>query len=98
MCYPDGGAVDDVILFKMDNERYLLVCNASNTDKVYAWMQENNGSEAMPQQYFRQHRPARFARTGSHQNPEGTDGQPIWMPSEITISSRTRKWRAFRMS
>nr|WP_319217164.1 glycine cleavage system aminomethyltransferase GcvT [uncultured Trichococcus sp.] len=47
MCYPDGGAVDDVILFKMDNERYLLVCNASNTDKVYAWMQENNGSDAM---------------------------------------------------
>lgn len=47
MCYPDGGAVDDVILFKMDEARYLLVCNASNTDKVYAWMQENNGSEAI---------------------------------------------------
>ena len=46
MCYPDGGAVDDVILFKMDIERYLLVCNASNTDKVFAWMQENNKSEA----------------------------------------------------
>jgi aminomethyltransferase len=43
MCYPDGGAVDDVILFKMDIARYLLVCNASNTDKVFAWMQENNG-------------------------------------------------------
>ena len=47
MCYPDGGAVDDVVLFKMDDERYLLVCNASNTDKVYAWMQENNGSDAI---------------------------------------------------
>lgn len=47
MCYPDGGAVDDVILFKMDEARYLLVCNASNTDKVYAWMQENNSSAAL---------------------------------------------------
>ena len=47
MCYPDGGAVDDVILFKMEKESYLLVCNASNTDKVYAWMQENNGSEVI---------------------------------------------------
>jgi len=47
MCYPDGGAVDDIILFKMDKESYLLVCNASNTDKVYAWMQENNGSKAI---------------------------------------------------
>lgn len=47
MCYPDGGAVDDVILFKMNEERYLLVCNASNTDKVFAWMQENNGSDAV---------------------------------------------------
>ncbi|MFZ2552562.1 MAG: glycine cleavage system aminomethyltransferase GcvT, partial [Trichococcus flocculiformis] len=46
MCYPDGGAVDDVILFKMNEERYLLVCNASNTDKVFAWMQENKKSEA----------------------------------------------------
>ncbi|NCB53011.1 MAG: glycine cleavage system aminomethyltransferase GcvT, partial [Clostridia bacterium] len=41
------GAVDDVILFKMNEERYLLVCNASNTDKVFAWMQENNGSDAV---------------------------------------------------
>ncbi len=47
MCYPDGGAVDDVILFKMEKESYLLVCNASNTDKVYAWMQQNNGLEAI---------------------------------------------------
>ena len=46
MCYLDGGAVDDVILFKMDIERYLLVCNASNTDKVFAWMQENKKLEA----------------------------------------------------
>jgi aminomethyltransferase len=46
MCYPDGGAVDDVILFKMNEERYLLVCNASNTDKVFAWMQENKKLEA----------------------------------------------------
>lgn len=47
MCYPDGGAVDDVILFKLDEERFLLVCNASNTDKVHAWMQENNQSQAV---------------------------------------------------
>ena len=47
MCYPDGGAIDDVILFKMGEESYLLVCNASNTDKVYAWMQENNGTGAI---------------------------------------------------
>ncbi|SFE44982.1 glycine cleavage system aminomethyltransferase GcvT [Trichococcus pasteurii] len=47
MCYPNGGAVDDVILFKLDKESYLLVCNASNTDKVYAWMEKNNEPEAI---------------------------------------------------
>ena len=47
ICYPDGGAVDDIILFKMDEARYLLVCNASNTDKVFAWMQGNNRSAAL---------------------------------------------------
>lgn len=41
MCYPDGGAVDDVIVFKMNDERFIMTCNASNTEKVYSWMLEH---------------------------------------------------------
>lgn len=41
MCYPDGGAVDDVIIFKINEERFIMTCNASNTEKVYPWMLEH---------------------------------------------------------
>ena len=41
MCYPDGGTVDDVIVYKRGAERYLVIVNASNAEKDFAWMQEH---------------------------------------------------------
>lgn len=41
LCYPDGGAVDDLLVYKLADEKYLVVVNASNTDKDFAWMQEH---------------------------------------------------------
>ncbi len=41
MCYPDGGTVDDVLVYKLSDQEYLVVVNASNTDKDFAWMQEH---------------------------------------------------------
>lgn len=41
MCYPDGGTVDDVIVYKFGKEDFLIVVNAANTDKDYEWMLEN---------------------------------------------------------
>ncbi|NMB26551.1 MAG: glycine cleavage system aminomethyltransferase GcvT [Tissierellia bacterium] len=38
MCYPDGGVVDDFLVYKYDDEEYLLVVNAANTDKDFKWM------------------------------------------------------------
>jgi len=40
MCYPDGGTVDDLLIYKFSNERYLLVVNASNIEKDYKWMNQ----------------------------------------------------------
>lgn len=40
MCYADGGIVDDLLVYRYDPEHCLLVINASNTEKDYAWMQE----------------------------------------------------------
>ncbi|MEJ2637702.1 MAG: glycine cleavage system aminomethyltransferase GcvT [Calditrichia bacterium] len=39
MCYPDGGIVDDLICYRM-KDHYLLVINASNTQKDYDWIQK----------------------------------------------------------
>ncbi len=36
MCRPDGGAVDDLLVYRMTEDRYLLVINASNIEKDLA--------------------------------------------------------------
>jgi aminomethyltransferase len=43
-CYPneDGGIVDDLIVYKMAEEKYMLVVNASNIDKDWAWINAHN--------------------------------------------------------
>lgn len=38
MCYEDGGVVDDLLVYKYSPSHYLLVVNASNTDKDYEWI------------------------------------------------------------
>jgi len=37
MCYPDGGIVDDILVYRLP-DKFLLVVNASNKDKDYKWM------------------------------------------------------------
>jgi aminomethyltransferase len=39
-CYPDGGVVDDVTLYRFAADHYLFCVNASNVDKDFAWMQK----------------------------------------------------------
>jgi aminomethyltransferase len=41
MCYPDGGVVDDLLIYRYNANRYLLVINAANVDKDFAWMTQN---------------------------------------------------------
>jgi len=40
MCYPDGGIVDDLLVYRYP-DRFLLVVNAANKDKDYQWLKEN---------------------------------------------------------
>lgn len=43
MLYPDGGTVDDLLVYREYSEdHYLLVVNASNIEKDYKWMLENS--------------------------------------------------------
>ena len=41
MCYENGGTVDDLLIYKMAEDDYLLVVNASNIDKDYQWLEEH---------------------------------------------------------
>ena len=40
MCYEDGGVVDDLLVYKVDDQCFFLVINAANIDKDWAWIQE----------------------------------------------------------
>jgi aminomethyltransferase len=41
MCYEDGGIVDDLLVYKLDTDQFLLVVNASNTTKDLRWINKN---------------------------------------------------------
>ncbi|TDO21614.1 glycine cleavage system aminomethyltransferase GcvT [Pedobacter duraquae] len=43
-CLPneDGGIVDDLLVYKIDEKTYMLVVNASNIDKDWNWIQKYN--------------------------------------------------------
>jgi len=38
MCYEDGGVVDDLLVYRHSATDFLLVVNAANTDKDFAWI------------------------------------------------------------
>ena len=42
MCYEDGGIVDDLLVYRIADDEFMLVINASNVEKDFAWMQKNN--------------------------------------------------------
>ena len=42
MCYPDGGCVDDLLVYKYSPDHFFIVVNAANADKDFAWMQQQS--------------------------------------------------------
>ncbi len=46
MCYEDGGIVDDLLVYMLSDEEYLLVVNASNIEKDWEWISGQNSMNA----------------------------------------------------
>ncbi len=48
-CFPNGkgGIVDDLLVYCYGKEKYLLVVNAANIDKDWAWVTQNNSNGAV---------------------------------------------------
>lgn len=47
-CFPNetGGIVDDLLVYQLDNEKYMLVVNASNIEKDWNWINQHNTEAA----------------------------------------------------
>jgi aminomethyltransferase len=43
LCYPEGGVVDDLTLYRFDDARFMLTVNASNIDKDWDWVTAQGG-------------------------------------------------------
>ncbi len=43
MCNERGGVRDDVLVYRMDDDEFMVVCNASNRDKIVAHLHEIQG-------------------------------------------------------
>jgi aminomethyltransferase len=38
---PKGGVIDDILVYRLMEDRFLVVANASNTETVFEWIKEN---------------------------------------------------------
>jgi aminomethyltransferase len=43
MCNDQGGIIDDMVVYKINDERYMLVVNAANREKDAAWIKRHSG-------------------------------------------------------
>ena len=41
LCYPNGGIVDDLTVYRLADDRYMLTVNAANIPKDWAWVSEH---------------------------------------------------------
>src|SRR5579862_1250942 len=41
ICRPDGGTLDDLVIYRLGADRYMCVVNASTTPKDWAWFSDH---------------------------------------------------------
>ena len=41
MCRPDGGVLDDMLVYRLGEVEWMIVCNASNHAKILGWLKNN---------------------------------------------------------
>jgi aminomethyltransferase len=46
MCYPDGGIVDDIVVYRTAEDRFFVCVNAANINKDFEWMTQHNPAQA----------------------------------------------------
>ena len=81
---PDGSAVDDAYLYRFEEDRYLLVVNASNTDKDF-W-------PILPQSHRRTNAPSRTSPAPPPPSPSrDLTANSFCKPSPAAASSPDRR-------
>jgi aminomethyltransferase len=46
LCLPSGGVIDDILVYALEQDSFMVVVNASNIQKDWTWFQEHRTSQA----------------------------------------------------
>jgi len=47
MCKENGGILDDLIVSRFEDDRFLVVCNASNREKIVSWITQHANNKSV---------------------------------------------------
>src|ERR1700686_1003661 len=42
LCLPDAGTIDDLLIYRLGEDQYMMVVNAGNIDKDFAWVEQQS--------------------------------------------------------
>jgi glycine cleavage system T protein (aminomethyltransferase) len=56
-----GGITDDLIVYRVEDQKFLLVVNAARTEEDFAWLEQHNVEDASGLPYSGDRKPDRFA-------------------------------------
>ncbi|MFC5404836.1 glycine cleavage system aminomethyltransferase GcvT [Cohnella soli] len=93
MCYPDGGVVDDLLVYRITADQYMLVVNASNIDKDYEWLREHLVGDVLLENISNElalialqgpNAVAVMNALGSY--PEASELQPFHFASDVSVA------------
>ena len=87
-----GGIVDDLLVYHYEDEKYLLVVNAANIEKDWAWCQYTQRRWRYPREQLRQRRSARHPGPSGTAGPAAPDGcRPLYHPL-LHLQGRYLRW------
>ena len=91
ICAPDGGIIDDLIVYRLAEERFLVVANAGNAAVVSDALAERLGGHARrPRRPVARDRPGRHPGPASRRGPRAADRRRPRRACATTRSPRAR--------
>ncbi len=99
---PDGNVIDDLMIYKRNDELYLVVVNAANEDKDWAWLNAVNNREVVIDREHTGRMPEQRAILRNLKDPKEGDRRKQDMalqgPASLTVLQRLADDRAKKLA
>lgn len=88
MCDDNGGVLDDMMISRLDNDRFYIVCNAVNREKIKGWIVKNAKDDNNAAEGFRIEDRTFDTAMIALQGPLVKEVAERYLPEEIQVLSR----------